>query len=201
MTTNVLCVRQHGAWQFSLKSLMFVTMVVAICAALVHISLALAVVLIPLIAAGLVRTIRVVTRTEATGDREAVPGLFATFCRSIALIIAMIGVGVAAISFAGVTAVLIAVMVVIHVFRATGILYHPIMNRTRLGSIKLARWTWKTLTRIKPVGILRWIQAYAVAGTLSLFGICRRLWQQWWCYKPSAAPVTGASHARRTDPL
>ena len=201
MTTNVTCAREHGAWQFSLKSLMFVTMVVAICAALVHISVALAIVLIPLIAAGLVRTIRVVTQTEAKGVREGAPGLVVTFCRSIALIIAMMGVSVAAISFAGITAVLIAMMVVIHVFRATGILYHPIMNRARLGSFKLAKWSWKTLTRIKPVAILRWFQAHAVAGTLSLFAVGRRLLRQWWCCQPSIASVAADSHARRTDPL
>jgi hypothetical protein len=201
MTTNVMSARRHGVWQFSLKSLMFVTMVVAVCAALVHISIPLAVLFIPLITAGLLRTLRVVTRSEANGAREAVPGVFATFCRSIALMVAMIGAGAAAISFAGVSAVLMAVMVIIHVCRATGIVSHPILSRVRRGLLKLGRWCWMALSRIKPVAVLRWFQARMVARTLSLFAICRRLSRQWWCCPPTAAFTSTGSHAGRTDPL
>ena len=192
MTSNVMYARPYGSWQFSLKSLMFVTMVVAVCAALIHISVALAVLLIPLFAAGLLRTIRVVTRAETEGVRQKAPGLFVTFCRSIALIVAMIAMGMTAISFAVVTAILIAVMVVIHVCRATGVLYHPIVNRARRGLFKLGKWCWSTLTRIRPVAIVRWFQAHAVTSTLSLFAVCRRLSRQWWSTE---------SYARRTDPL
>jgi hypothetical protein len=192
MTSNVVHARKYANWQFSLKSLMFVTMIVAVCAALVNISAALAVLLIPLIVAGLVRTVRVVTRAEADGVREAVPGLFATFCRSIAIIIAMIGVGVATVSFAGVAAALIAVMIVIHILRAAGVLSHPLLVRARQGLIKLAKWSCTTATRIKPLAILRWLQAHAVACTLSLLAACRRLFRQWWSTE---------SQVKRTEPL
>jgi hypothetical protein len=171
---------------------MFVTMIVAVCAALVNISAALAVLLIPLIVASLVRTVRVVTRAEAGGVREAVPGLFVTFCRSVAIIISMIGMGVATVSFAGVAAALIAVMIVIHILRAAGVLSHPLLIRGRQGLIKLAKWCWTTVTRIKPVAILRWLQLHAVAGTLSLFAACRRLFRQWWSTE---------SQVKRTEPL
>ena len=96
------------------------------------------------------------------------------------------------LAFAGMTALLIAAMVVIHVFRATGVLYHPIVNRARRGLARFGRWCWSTLTRIKPVAIVRCFQALAVAGTISLFAVCRRLSRQWW----STESQTG-----RTDPL
>ncbi len=192
MTSNAMYARPYGGWQFSLKSLMFVTMVVAVGAALIHISVALAVLLIPLFAAGLLRTIRVVTRAETDGVRPKAPGLFVTFCRSIALIVAMIAVGMTAISFAGVTAILIAVMLLIHVCRVTGVISHPIVNRARRGLFRFGKWCWSTLTRIQPVAILRWFQAHAVTSTLSLCAVCRRLSGQWWSTE---------NYVKRTDPL
>jgi hypothetical protein len=192
MTSNIVSARQYASWQFSLKSLMFVTMIVAVCAALVNISAVLAIFLIPLIVVGLLRTVRVVTRAETRGIREAVPGLFATFCRSIVIIIATIGVGVATVSFAGVAAALIAVMLVIHVLRAAGVLSHPLLIRAGKGLIKLAKCSWTTVTRINPVAILRWLQAHAVAGTLSLYAVGRRLFRQWWSVE---------SQIQRTEPL
>jgi hypothetical protein len=190
MTANVMCARQQGAWQFSLKSLLFMTMIVAVCAALVHISIALAVVFIPLIVAGLFRTIRVVVRFDATAARKAAPGQFATFCRSISLIVAMIGISAATLFLAGVAAMLIAVMIGIHVCRATGVIYHPIFSRARRGLFGLAKWCGRAFSQIKPVAIVRWSQAHAVAGTLSLFALCRRLSCQWWCCQPSRASVS-----------
>jgi hypothetical protein len=133
-----------------------------------------------------------VTRAETRGNREAVPGLFATFCRSIAIIIATIGVGVATVSFAGVAAALIAVMLVIHVLRAAGVLSHPLLIRARQGLIRLAKCGWTTVTRIKPVAIVRWLQAHAVTSTISLFAACRRLFWQWWSVE---------SQTQRTEPL
>lgn len=181
---------------------MFVTMVVAVCAALVHISAVLAVMLVPLIAAALVRTVRVVTREEtARHAGRAAPGLFATFCQSVAILIAMIAVGITAVSFAGITGLLIAVMVVIHVFRAARVVYRPVTNRIGFVLRSLAEQCRAIVSRIKPVAILRWLQLQAVTGTLWLFRVCRRLFRQSWSGLPPAGVAAAKHHASRTEPL
>jgi hypothetical protein len=189
----------YGAWQFSLRSLMFVTMIVAVCAALVNISLVLAVLLIPLIATGLVRTMRVVMRHEAVGQRNgAVPGLFATLCQSIAILVAMIAVGAATVASAGLTATLIALMIVVHVFRAARVAYRPVTTRASRVLRNLLLRCWAVVSRIKPIAILRWLQLHAVSFTLALFGVCRRLYRQNWAFPP--LPVIASTNQSSRQP-
>jgi hypothetical protein len=59
--------RAFRGWQFSLRGLFFVTTIVAIAAAIVGLSVGLAVLVVPLMAAGLLRTIRIAARQEAAG--------------------------------------------------------------------------------------------------------------------------------------
>jgi hypothetical protein len=179
MTTDVISTHQYGNWQFSLKSLMFVTTLVAIGAALVGISMVLAVLLVPLIIAGLVRTIRVAAHHEKIGSAK--PALFATFCNSVALVVATIAVGLATMVVAAMAATLATLMLAVHVLRAARPIYQPLKRRLwqfigAAGSMVVA-----TVSRIRPILILRCLQVQAVARTLSLVAISRRLCRQCWC--------------------
>jgi hypothetical protein len=178
MTSDLGSTRHEGAWQFSLKSLMFVTTIVAICAALVSISIVLAVVFVPLIVAGLARTIHVVAQQARTGSKK--PGLVVTFCNSIALVVATISVGLATISVAAMAAVLAAMMVTIHVLRAARPIYQPLARRLGQLLLQTRGVVFAFVSRIQLVGVLRWLQVHAVARTLTLLSTSRRLFQQCW---------------------
>ncbi len=84
-------------WQFSVRGLMFITVVVAICAALAGVSPVLAVALLPLMVVGLIRTAR-----APKGS-----GLFVTFCESLVLAVLFIVVSAAALAVACVAGSLI----------------------------------------------------------------------------------------------
>ncbi len=80
-----------GRWQFQLRGLMFLTFVAALCAAVIRISVELGIVVFPLVAAALYRTIRVAKRdTAARSQDKAAGGLFTTFCRSLGIVLSMI---------------------------------------------------------------------------------------------------------------
>jgi hypothetical protein len=70
MTTQGMHERACRSGQFSLRGLLFVTTVVAIAAAIVSVSLQLAVLVVPLMALGLLRTIRIAARQEALGGAK-----------------------------------------------------------------------------------------------------------------------------------
>jgi hypothetical protein len=178
MTTDATSAYQYVSWQFSLKGLMFVTTIVAICAALFGVSMLLAAILVPLIVAGFMRTIRVATQHETTGCTK--PGLFVTFCNSVALVVATIAVGLATMAVAAVAGTLAAIMVTAHVLRAARPIYWP-LTRVLLALLIRARNTAiRMMSRIQPVAVLRWLQVHAVAKTLSLLATNRRLFQQCW---------------------
>jgi hypothetical protein len=72
---------------------MFVTSVVCLCSALVHVSPVLAIVVAPLVCAALVRTIRLTGRAQTeTRPRTWRQSLFATFCTSFLIVAALIAV-------------------------------------------------------------------------------------------------------------
>ena len=80
-------------FQFSITSLMFITFVVAICAALMEMSAVLAAILLPIVAIALFRTTRVVAAASDV-ESEFAPGLFGTFCQSVILIFSLIVVSI-----------------------------------------------------------------------------------------------------------
>jgi hypothetical protein len=187
MASSAMEMRQCSKWQYSLKSLMFVTTLVAVCAALVQIALPLAVITIPLIAAALVRTMLMTSRRSASDGAR--PRLIATFCYSVCLLVVTILMCLAAASLAGIAAALIATTIVRCVFTSAGTLVRPIVTRAWL--LLLAVWNHRAeiVSRLRPGAILDWLQLWSVVGTLYLLSLSRRLFRQCWCCPSPAAFV------------
>jgi hypothetical protein len=201
MAGTVFASRWYPSWQFSLKSLLFVTTVVAICAALVYIALPLAVLAIPFVAAALVRTMFVTSRQDAKDTHGPRPTLFATFCFSIFLIVATIMMSLAATALAGIAASLFALAIVRRVLSRVVTLIRPVA--VRLWQLMIAVWKSRKelIARLESVAILDSLQLWSVAATLSLVSASRRLFRQCWC-PPRAAFDSSNGHATtRTDPL
>jgi hypothetical protein len=203
MGSTAMELRRYPNWQFSLKSLMFVTTLVAICAALVQIALPLAVVIIPLIGAAWIRTVLVVARPNVDIPQNGPPKLVATFCYSLWLIVAMIFLCLATIALAGIAAVLIATTIASRVFKTCGKLVRPVAKRA--GQLALAMWYARRemYSRFKPGAVLDWLRFWAVAGTLALVTASRRLLRQYWCGAPPTGFVRSESchGTTRTEPL
>lgn len=97
----------QGGFQFSLRSLFFVTFVAALCSALVRASVMLGIIFVPLFALALVRTMRAVSANSLTEpDHGEARGLFSTFCQSTFLIFSLIVVSVATMFAAGIASTL-----------------------------------------------------------------------------------------------
>ena len=113
MHTNIskVCDLPPRRWQFNLATLMFATFVVALCATLVRISPALAVVAFPLVVAALVRTIRARRRsaTTAEGQSHTSAGLFRMFWRSVGVVLSLIVISFVAASVTSLAAALVLV--------------------------------------------------------------------------------------------
>jgi hypothetical protein len=98
----------RSGWQFSLRTLLFLTSIVALCSMLIGVSAILAIVIVPFFAMALVRTLRTnrPLADEASIERRR-RGLLATFCASLVLIVTLFAVSVATALFALATASLI----------------------------------------------------------------------------------------------
>jgi hypothetical protein len=201
MVNAVIELPRYPNWQFSLKSLMFVTTLVAVSAALVHIALALAILAIPLIAAALARTILVLGRERPTDDAHVRPKLFATFCNSMFLIVALISICLAATVLSGVTAALIAMTVLRRLLAVVSRRILPVAARA--GKLLIVMWNARAeiVSRLKPGAMLDSLQAWSLVGTLSLMGMSRRLFRQCCCCPLRTAAVSSVHSSTRTDPL
>ena len=153
MATHGMHERACRSWQFSLRGLMFVTTMVAIGAAIVSVSVGLSVLLVPLMAAGLFGTIRIAARQEAAGGAKT--RLFATFSKSVVLIVATIAIGMATIAVAAMAGVLATLMVMIHVLRMARGIYRPIGRRLWQLLVEATKKGAMVVSRIEPVAILR----------------------------------------------
>jgi hypothetical protein len=203
MACTAMELHRYPNWQFSLKSLMFVTTLVAVCAALVQIALPLAVAIIPLIGAAWVRTVLVVARPKADNMHHGPPRLVATFCYSLWLIVAMILLCLATITLAGIAAMLIAMTIAGRVLKTCSTRVWPVAKRA--GQLALTIWCGRReiYSRLKPGPVLDWLRVWAVAGTLALVSASCRLFRQYWCGASPAGLVASESchGTTRTDPL
>jgi hypothetical protein len=168
-------------WTFSLKGLMFLTLVVAVCSAIVGAAPAAAVIFVPLTVAALLRTMRVRQRMAAVehecGGRR---GLFATFCQSLALITFLLIVLTAAFLSACGAGILIAL-------GAASRLSHPlvmVLRRLVVRAWHVGATVWNSvrmrtrgLTLADVFGVVR---SYAIRATVLLFSASRLLVRRCW---------------------
>jgi hypothetical protein len=92
---------QRGRWQFSLRTLLFLMSIVAICSMLIGVSAVLAIVVVPFFTLALIRTLRLnQPLPDEAGSERKRRGLFATFFASFVLIITLVAVSIATAGFA-----------------------------------------------------------------------------------------------------
>jgi hypothetical protein len=169
------------AWKFSLKGLMFLTFVVAVCSALVGASPVLAIIVVPLIAAALIRMIRVNQRIAGTtNDRTHRRGLFTSFCRSLALILCLLVVFTTASFAACVVGLLIALGAAARLCRPLV----AIVRRYATIAWRVASSVWRSVRRrthgVEVSHLFGLVRSHAVRGTALLIAACRVLIRHFW---------------------
>jgi hypothetical protein len=169
----------RGPWQFSLRTLLFLMSVVALCSMLIGVSAVLAVVIVPFFTMALVRTLRInrPQPDEASGKRR---GLFATFCASFVLIITLLTVSIATAFFALATAGLIVLDFVACCCKPAIARLQPVLTRawriSRAAALRLA-----SLGRYSNIQrALHWSSAQARLGTRYLVATTSILHRRYW---------------------
>jgi hypothetical protein len=164
-------------WSYSLKSLMFLSFVVAICSAIIGVSVVLAAVCVPFIVGALVRTMRIHGQTTTS---EQPPGLFATFGRSLAIVFCLIAVSAIAVMVACCAGVLIMLGIVRHLLRPAAVLLSVSIRQLSYVSINIWHHLGSPIVQAKVVEAFYMIRGLTITTTLSLFSACRTLWRRWW---------------------
>ena len=173
-----LCRRK---WSYSLKSLMFLSFIVAICSAIIGVSLVLAAVCLPFIAGALIRTIRIHGRTTVA---EPPPRLFATFCHSLAIVVCLVAVSAIAFVVACCAGMLIMLGIVGHLCRPVAALMSVCVRHVLHISMNVWHHLRSPAVHAKIAEVFLMIRDLAVAATRSLISICRTLWRRWWYPEP-----------------
>jgi hypothetical protein len=194
--TNEIALRRPGrSWQFSLKSLMFLMFIVAVCAGTISISPPLAVLVVPFVAVAAVRTALCHSRVA---PEEPMPsrtsGLLATFVQSLLLLMALSIMSFATLAAVGLATALIAATLAVRVVTAVGIKLRALAPQARRCAWALWRGLRSVVRQIRPYQILSWFRARAVIVTAELYVASRRLLRQCWC-------AEGECHTTRTEPL
>jgi hypothetical protein len=169
--------RRRRKWSYSLKGLLFLSFVVAISSAIIGVSVVLAAVCLPFIVGALVRTVRIHGQTTAS---EKPPGLFATFCGSLAIVFCLIAVSAIAFMAACCAAVLIVLGTLQHPLRpVAALLKVGVRNLSHIMSNVWYQLRSPTVhAAIAKVFFI--VRDLAVTTTRSLFSASRTLWRRWW---------------------
>ena len=179
-------------WQFNLATLMFATFVVALCATLMRISPALAVVALPLVFAALVRTIRARRQSAAAAEDQSHTsvGLFRTFWRSVGVVLSLILISFVAASVTSLAVALVLVDVAARVCR-------PVIVALWSSCVFLymkarAGWNWlrPRLPELSVKATFEWARGQAVTNAAQLVRANRRLLARFWY--PEAARSAGS---------
>jgi hypothetical protein len=182
-------------WTFSLKSLMFLTFVVAVSAALIGASGVLAVLLLPFIVAALVRTARIRRQIVIVEQQHpAQGGLFATFCQSLILFMSLVIVSSIAFFVACCAGLLILLGVVARFCQPAITFLRGVV--ARVWPLVLSVWRRVVLlaSHLSFGAIFLWVRERTVNGTVLLVSASRILLRRCWYPEPAngvAPTVTG----------
>jgi hypothetical protein len=189
-SVNVKSRRGHSL-QFSLRTLMFVMLIVAVCAALIHISAVLAIGTAPFILGALVRTMLVQSHVDAS-DRSAgtASGLVVTFFRSMLILVGLIFI-CGATTAAG--AVLVSMTIIDRAFIAISRLF-------QLSAPYARKFLWILWVGFRGLAsqidlgkTLHWIRLQSVTATVWLLSVSRILFRR--CIYPAAGQSLHAARA------
>jgi hypothetical protein len=175
--THIADSRCCRKWSYSFKSLMFFSFVVAICSAIIGVSVVLAAVCLPFIVGALVRTMRIHGRTT---PGEQSPGLFVTFCRSLTTMFCLIAVSAIAFIVACCAGVLIMLGIARHLIRPVAVVLTVSVRRLSHISIYVWHHLRSPAVHAKFAEVFFMIRDFAITTTRSLFAACRTLWRRWW---------------------
>jgi hypothetical protein len=164
-------------WSYSLKSLMFVSFVVAIGSAIVGVSVVLAAVCLPFIVGALVRTMRIHRQTTAS---EPSPGLFVTFCRSLTIEFCLVAVLVIAFIVACCAGVMIILGIIQHLLKPIAALLSVIVRNLSHISTTVWHYVRSPAFHATIAEVFFVIRDLTITTTRSLFSACRSLWRHWW---------------------
>jgi hypothetical protein len=171
---NGCCQRK---WTYSLKSLMFLTSVVAVCSALIGVSMVLAVFCFPFVAAALMRTMRIQGRASV-GEQHH--GLFVTFCQSLLIFASLISVSAIAFMVACCAGALIVLGVAVHLFKPVAKALWTGLSHLLQFMIRLWENFRSPAFQDNAVAVYKSIRAIAVMATVSLVASSNILFQRWW---------------------
>ena len=173
--------RHRRGWQFSLRTLLFLTTIVAFCAMLIGVSAVLAIVIVPFFAMALVRTMHTCRAhaDESSNERKR-RGLLATFCASLVLLITLVAVSVATALFAVAAAALLSLDFVARCSK-------PVIARLQPARKQASRMTRAAVRRLASLGsysniqrALHWSSANAKVGTRYLVATTSILHRRYW---------------------
>jgi len=186
---------RRSSWQFSLKSLMFLMFVVALCAGTISISPPLAIVVIPYVVVAAARTAlfhrRIVPDEQA---QRTAPGLLATFVRSLLLLVALTIMCLATMAAVGTATALIAATLAVRILAAICVRLGALAPQARRSASVLWRGLRSAVQHIHPYEILTSVRSRALVVTTEFyFASCRLLRQCW--------RAEGVTQATRTEPL
>jgi len=168
-------------WSYSLKSLLFLSFAVAICSALIGVSVVLGSACLPLITGALVRTARI--HGQRPADRKP-PGLFATFCRSLVLVVCLTALSAIALVVACCAGVLITLGVFGRLLRSGAVLLHAVVTRLWLFSVTVSRPFTSHAVHAKVAVVFANTRELTVTATEALISACRTLWRRSWSPHP-----------------
>jgi hypothetical protein len=170
----------RSGWQFSLRTLLFLTTIIAFCSMLVGVSASLAIIIVPFFAMALVRTLRTRQPLADEAIKRRRHGLMTTFCASLGLIVTLLAVSAATAVFALATASLIALDFVARCCRPVIARLQPVLKQawrmTRVAFRHLASLgSYSNIQRA-----LDWSSAHALLGTRYLVAATGILHRRYW---------------------
>jgi hypothetical protein len=160
---------------------MFLTFIVAVCAALIGASGVLAVLLLPFIVAALVRTARVRRQIDIVEQQHAAQrGLFATFCQSLILIVSLVIVSSIAFFVACCAGLLILLGMVARFCQPAIAFLRGVAARVWPLVLRVWRRVALLASHVSFGAIFMWVRDRAVNGTLLLISASRILLRRCW---------------------
>jgi hypothetical protein len=165
--------------QFSLRSLFFVTTVVCLCAVLVGVSPPMGIFDLPLALAALIGTIKTTAIADGHRRQGFRYGLFASFCRSLVIVLSLVVVLTSLLTAAGATS---SIFVLAWLARAVS----PLISAVRFSLHCICRFAIGIWQRVRAAVARRefrrafsWARSRSMVGTAWLARMSRRLWRSY----------------------
>jgi hypothetical protein len=168
-------------WQFSLRTLLFLMSIVALCSMLIGVSAVLAIVIVPFFVFALVRTLRI--NAPATDEEHIARqrrGLMATFCASLVLILTLLAVSFATVVFALMAASLVVLDLVARYCKPIVANLQPVFRRAWWIAVRTGRAVASLASYSNIQRFLNWSSGNAMLATRYLVAATGILHRRCW---------------------